>query len=238
MRGRLWSGRKRSILASLLPDRCPIIMNTRRPGRPPVRAARAAGVVRVIGGTLKRSKLEVPDRPGLRPTPDRVRETLFNWLAPFVEGARVLDLCAGTGVLGIEALSRGAAFAWLNEPDGELAEQIRRNAERLHIDSRVRLSRLPAETLLAGAPDAPFDIVFIDPPYAARLWPAILERLPGWLAPGARVYLEHPLEIEAPLTSAWRVLKESRGGRVRFCLLEQAAASASLSAPTTAGSAP
>jgi len=75
------------------------------------------GEVRIIGGTLKRSKLPVVISPGLRPTPDRVRETLFNWLAPIIDGARVLDLCAGTGVLGIEALSRGASFARLNELD-------------------------------------------------------------------------------------------------------------------------
>ncbi len=187
---------------------------------------------------LKRSKLAVPDRPGLRPTPDRVRETLFNWLAADIPGARVLDLCAGTGVLGIEAISRGAAFAWLNEPDGELAEQIIRNCERLGIAGQVQVTKLAAESLLAAASNERFDIAFVDPPYNARLWSAILERLPGWLAPGARVYLEHPAESGSPLTQSWRVLKESHAGRVHFYLLEQTASSASLSAETTAESSP
>jgi 16S rRNA (guanine966-N2)-methyltransferase len=192
----------------------------------------------VIGGMLKRSKLAVPDRPGLRPTPDRVRETLFNWLAADLHGARVLDLCAGTGVLGIEAISRGAAYAWLNEPDGELADQIIRNCERLGIAGQVQVSRLAAERLLAAASGERFDIAFVDPPYDARMWAPILDGLPGWLAPAARVYLEHPAETGSPLTPAWRVLKESRAGRVHFYLLEQAASSASLSGETTAESAP
>ena len=192
----------------------------------------------MIGGALKRSKIAVPDRPGLRPTPDRVRETLFNWLTPVIAGARVLDLCAGTGVLGIEAISRGARYAWLNEPDGDLAQQIQRNAERLRIASQVQVSRITADRLLATAADAPFDIVFIDPPYDALLWARILERLPGWLAHGAQVYLEHPIEIESPVTPDWRILKSASAGRIRFHLLEHAAASVSLSDPVKAESAP
>lgn len=180
------------------------------------------GEVRVIGGSLKRSKLSVPDRPGLRPTPDRVRETLFNWLAPMIEGARVLDLCAGTGVLGIESLSRGAAFAWFNEPEGELADQIVRNAERLKIATQIRLTRVAADKLLATRPEQGFDIVFVDPPYDARLWARILERLPAWLASGAWVYLEHPVEVESPLTPDWLIVKQSRAGRVNFYLLQHA----------------
>jgi 16S rRNA (guanine966-N2)-methyltransferase len=192
----------------------------------------------VIGGVLKRSKLAVPNRPGLRPTPDRVRETLFNWLAPEISGAHVLDLCAGTGVLGIEAISRGAASAWLNETDGELADQIERNAERLRIAPQVRVTRVAAERLLATLPEVRFDIAFVDPPYNARLWARILERLPQWLAPGARVYLEHPTEVASPITPEWRILKESRAGRVNFYLLEHAPVSVSLSGHTFAESAP
>jgi 16S rRNA (guanine966-N2)-methyltransferase len=194
--------------------------------------------VRVIGGSLKRSKLVVADRPGLRPTPDRVRETLFNWLAPVIEGARVLDLCAGTGVLGIEAVSRGAAFAWLNEADGALAAEIAHNAERLKISAQVRVSRVAAERLLATRPEMQFDIAFVDPPYNAGLWAKILERLPAWLTPRARVYLEHPAEIESPITPNWTILKESRAGRVHFFLLEQAPLWASLTEQPTAESAP
>ena len=201
----------------------------RRPQRP-------LGEVRVIGGSLKRSKLPVPDRPGLRPTPDRVRETLFNWLAPVIEGAQVLDLCAGSGVLGIEAISRGAAHAQLNEPDRELADLIAASLARLKIADRVSLTRLPAERLLAGKPQA-FDLVFIDPPYAAGLWQALLALLRPWLAPGARVYLEHPLDVQAPFGSDWRVLKEAQAGRVRYLLLEPAPGSASLASIDSAESA-
>lgn len=186
------------------------------------------GEVRVIGGSLKRSKLPVPDRPGLRPTPDRVRETLFNWLAPVMEGARVLDLCAGSGVLGIEAISRGAAHAQLNEPDRELADLIAASVSRLKIADRVTLTRLPAERLLAAPPTQRFDLVFVDPPYAAGLWRALLALLRPWLAPGARVYLEHPIDMETPLDGDWRVLKEAQAGRVRYLLLEHAPPSASL----------
>lgn len=196
------------------------------------------GEIRVIGGTLKRSKLAVPARPGLRPTPDRVRETLFNWLAPVIEGARVLDLCAGTGVLGIEALSRGAAFAWLNETDDGLATQIVSNGERLGVANRMRVSRLPAERLIATRPDALFDVAFVDPPYNSALWPKLLARLPSWLAPGAFVYLEHPAEMALPFGKDWQVLKQSKAGRVSFYLLEHASLSASVSDQPTAESAP
>lgn len=209
-------------------------VNTRRsaPGFAPI------GEVRVIGGSLKRSKLAVLPRHGLRPTPDRVRETLFNWLAPVVEGARVLDLCAGTGVLGIEALSRGASFAWLNEADADLAAQIVSAGQRLNVADRMHVSRNPAERLLATLPDARFDIVFVDPPYNAGLWTKILDRLPAWLKPGALVYLEHPVDVAAPFGSDWVVRKQSSAGRVSFCLLEHAPGSASVSDQNPAESAP
>ena len=197
-------------------------VNTRRPAPGNARPQRPIGEVRVIGGALKRSKLAVPDRPGLRPTPDRVRETLFNWLTPTIEGARVLDLCAGTGVLGIEALSRGASFVWFNEPEGELADQITRNAERLKIAAQIRMTRVAADRLLATRPEQLFDIAFVDPPYDARLWARILERLPTWLATCALVYLEHPVEVDSPLTPEWQIVKQSRAGRVNFYLLQHA----------------
>lgn len=199
-------------------------VNTRRsaPGFAPI------GEVRVIGGSLKRSKLAVLPRHGLRPTPDRVRETVFNWLAPTLEGARVLDLCAGTGVLGIEALSRGAKFAWLNEADPDLAAQILSAGQRLKIAHCMHVSRIAAERLLATLPDALFDIAFVDPPYKAGLWTKILDRLPTWLNPGALVYLEYPVELPAPYGSNWVVRKQSSAGRVSFCLLEHAPVSASL----------
>lgn len=204
---------------------------------PAVARTRPAGEVRIIGGSLKRSKLAVLDRRGLRPTPDRVRETVFNWLMPSLQGARVLDLCAGTGVLGTEALSRGAGFAHFNESDAELADLIAANAARLQVADRTRVTRLPAQQLLAGGPDTPFDIAFVDPPYAAGLWPVLLQRLPNWLAPGALVYLEHPIDMTSPFGPEWQVRKHAKAGRVAYFLLEQAPASASLAALLPAESA-
>lgn len=175
--------------------------------------------IRIIGGQLKRSKLAVPDRPGLRPTPDRVRETLFNWLMPHLNGARVLDLYAGTGALGLEAISRGAAFAQLVEPDRALASAIQANAERLKVAASIRVDATTARAFLSGAVQA-FDIVFIDPPYTLDLWADTLAALPDWLNERAVVYLEHPAERPPPFAAPWRALKESRAGGVKFWLLE------------------
>ena len=211
--------------------RCLTLVNPKQKRAP-------TGEVRVIGGSLKRSKLPVPDRPGLRPTPDRVRETLFNWLAPVIEGARVLDLCAGSGVLGIEAVSRGARHAQINEPDRELADLIAASVARLKIAERVTLTRLPAERLLAAPPAQLFDLVFVDPPYAAGLWQQLLAQLGAWLAPGACVYLEHPLELDAPYGPEWRAVKQAQAGRVRYLLLEHAPPSASLIATDSPETAP
>ncbi|MCB1610306.1 MAG: 16S rRNA (guanine(966)-N(2))-methyltransferase RsmD [Xanthomonadales bacterium] len=184
------------------------------------------GEVRIIGGSLKRSKLPVPDRPGLRPTPDRVRETLFNWLGPSVRGARALDLCAGTGVLGLEALSRGADFVHFNETDFALAAQITSALERFRMADRARVTHDDARQLLAGTVAGGFDLVFVDPPYQASLWPDLLPKLPAWLNPAAKVYVEHPIDVELALDDEWRVLKQARAGRIHYCLLQRTAGSA------------
>lgn len=183
-------------------------------------APRAIGEVRIIGGTLKRSKVKILDRPTLRPTPDRIRETLFNWLAPCIEGARVLDLCAGTGVLGLEALSRGAEFAHFNEADAHLARQIAAEAVRLKVADRTQVSNRRAEMLLNEPANSRFDVVFVDPPFDADLWARLLFRLPPWLAPGAWVYLEHPREIAAPIAAGWKIHRQAAAGRIDFYLLE------------------
>ncbi len=194
-------------------------------------APRAIGEVRIIGGNLKRSKIKILDRPNLRPTPDRIRETLFNWLAPVIEGARVLDLCAGTGVLGLEALSRGAAFAQCNESDAHLARQIVSEGTRLKVAERLFVSARRAEMLLNEPPSSRFDVVFVDPPYDADLWARLLFRLPPWLAPGAYVYLEHPREVAAPFGSNWKVHRHASAGRIEFYLLELDTASLEDPAP-------
>src|SRR6185312_11393174 len=131
------------------------------------RSSSAPGKLRIIGGTLRGSRIAVPDFPGLRPTPDRVRETLFNWLAPVIDGAQCLDLFAGTGALGIEALSRGAAQVDFVESDARLADLLRANLTRLKQDAQVHVG--DAMRHLAQV-SSRYDLVFLDPPFAADAW--------------------------------------------------------------------
>jgi 16S rRNA (guanine966-N2)-methyltransferase len=174
--------------------------------------------VRIIGGSLRGSRLDVPASPGLRPTPDRVRETLFNWLAPVIPGARCLDLFAGTGALGIEAISRGAAGCVFVERDRRLAELLRGNLVRLRV-SAGEVANAGADAFLAGEP-RPFDIVFLDPPFEAGLWQASAVALEqgGWLRSGAWIYLESPAQSPPPVPPAWTLHREARAGTVRHAL--------------------
>ncbi|HWT16095.1 MAG TPA: 16S rRNA (guanine(966)-N(2))-methyltransferase RsmD [Patescibacteria group bacterium] len=176
-----------------------------------------SGRIRVIAGKLRGSRIDVPDRPGLRPTPDRVRETLFNWLAPWIEGARVLDLFAGSGVLGIEALSRGAAEVDFVERDGELARHLRATLDRLKQTAAVHGGA--AEQFLQGA-HAPYALAFIDPPFAADLWQAVAERLEtgGFLLDGAMIYVESPRDRVPLLPGHWHLHRELQAGEVRAAL--------------------
>lgn len=176
------------------------------------------GRIRIIGGSLRNSRLQVPDLPGLRPTPERVRETLFNWLAPVIEGARCLDLCAGTGALGIEAWSRGAASVQFVERDTRAAQALRENLTRLRIDDNP-VSTLDAGTFLRGATQA-FDLVFLDPPFALGLWAELARQLEasGWLAPNALIYVESSRAEVPDLPPNWRLYREGRAGEVRFAL--------------------
>jgi 16S rRNA (guanine966-N2)-methyltransferase len=190
--------------------------------------------VRIIAGRQRGSKLAVPDRPGLRPTPDRVRVTLFDWLAFVLPGKRALDLFAGSGALGIEAWSRGAAAVTLVEADPELAAALRGNVERLHADG-VAVTASTAERFLAGAPAVPYDVVFIDPPFAAGLWSATLARLAdgGWLADGALVYVESPPGAEVAIPSGWTLHREGKAGEVRYALWRVSGDSGRSHAPGT-----
>lgn len=179
--------------------------------------AAGSGHVRIVGGRLRGSKIAVRDRPGLRPSPDRVRETLFNWLMPVIDGARCLDLYAGTGVLGLEAASRGAREVVLVEADRAQAAAIDADRVRLHVEgARVVAGR--AEEFLAG-PAAAFDVVFVDPPFALGAWGACLAGLArGWLAHGARVYVESPVGEDYAVPEGWRLHREGRAGDVAFRL--------------------
>jgi 16S rRNA (guanine966-N2)-methyltransferase len=177
----------------------------------------ANGRIRIIGGSLRNSRLEVPDVPGLRPTPDRVRETLFNWLQPVIGGARCLDLYAGTGALGIEALSRGAAMATFVERDAKLSAALKANLARLKVQAAV-VGDDAARWLNAGG--KPFDVVFMDPPFADQLWDAAVAALEthGWLAPAAWVYVEAPKATPIAVPATWQVHRSGVAGEVAYTL--------------------
>ncbi len=173
--------------------------------------SRGRNELRIIGGRWRGRKLRFPATTGLRPTPDRVRETLFNWLAPAIHGARCLDLFAGSGALGLEALSRGAAQATFVERDPVAARSLRETLAALEAGGGT-VARADAGAYLAGEA-SPFDVVFLDPPFAEDLVQACLARLVagGWLAPGARVYVEQPAARGRP---AWPApLAAHRSGR-------------------------
>lgn len=181
------------------------------------------GRIRIIGGNLRNSRLEVPDLPGLRPTPERVRETLFNWLAPVLAGVRVLDLCAGTGALGIEALSRGAGAVRFVERDVRAAQALRANLARLKAaDGLVTVA--DATVFLDGAP-TPFGLVFLDPPFAADLWAMLARRLEagGWLSEQAWIYVESPRDHAPAVPANWTLHREGRAGEVRYALYRRCA---------------
>lgn len=179
---------------------------------------RPPGTVRIIAGQLRGSKLPVPDRPGLRPTSDRVRETLFNWLQPKLPGARVLDLFAGTGALGFEAASRGAAAVRLVERDPGLAQALRDSATRLKA-AAVAVDTADALAWLRRTPDQAFDLVFLDPPFEAGLWESAAAALGPWLAPGAWIYVETPQNVAPSLPPGWLPHREGRTREVRYALL-------------------
>lgn len=185
--------------------------------------------------------MSFPDVLGLRPTPDRVRETLFNWLGQDLTGKRCLDLFAGSGALGLEAASRGARSVRMLDADAAVVRALRTSVETLHANC-VRVERADALDFLRRPPqreEEKVDVVFLDPPYALKLTDRVLALLPPWLASGARVYLEtdvpylpdashvsHVPDLTAPKASqalqpaSWRVLRAGRAGQVCHHLLE------------------
>lgn len=179
--------------------------------------------VRIVGGRWRGRKIPVTDAPGLRPTPDRVRETLFNWLESDIHGSRVVDAFAGTGVLGLEALSRGAQHALFIEQSAAVARPIEQSlnnfmdADGDKLCSEVRVGS--AEAVLHDCADHSVDLVFLDPPYQAQLLLPALQWLPRILAKHHRVYFEHPKSETLIFPPGWRILKEKQAGAIRFGLL-------------------
>jgi 16S rRNA (guanine966-N2)-methyltransferase len=176
--------------------------------------------LRIVGGTLRGRKWNFPDAPGLRPTPDRVRETLFNWLAPHIGGARVLDLFAGSGALGFEALSRGASSAVLVEKDRAAAAALGATATRFGL-AAARIENADALAFLRAQPAASFDVAMVDPPFAAALSGSALDLLAqrGVLASGGWCYVELPAAETVPLPRGWTLHRTGKAGEVGYHLL-------------------
>jgi 16S rRNA (guanine966-N2)-methyltransferase len=185
------------------------------------RRGSAARVLRIIGGAWRGRRLRFPDAPAIRPTPDRVRETLFNWLAPTLNGARCLDLFAGSGALGLEALSRGAAHVTFVERDRSAARAIETCLAEWDRERRCdwRVVSTDATDFL-GAPGRPFDLVFLDPPFASGMLAAVAAQLErgGWLADTARIYLECPAAEQPVVPANWTHAREKRSGQVGYHL--------------------
>ena len=179
------------------------------------------GRLRIVAGKWRSRLLQIIDEPGLRPTSERIRETLFNWLRPVTEGAGCLDLFAGTGALGIEALSRGAAFVVFVEKSAKLAAAIRKNLEELE-SMHAAVIQQDAMDYLRSAKPVPFDIVFLDPPFDAELLSeacSILQKR-DLLAENAIVYLERSKDSDKPaLPAGWAVTQEKVAGKVSYSLV-------------------
>ena len=185
------------------------------------------GTVRIIGGHWRGRRLPVPDLPGLRPSGDRSRETLFNWLAPYVRGARCVDLFAGSGVLGFEAVSRGAGSLVMVEKAASAARSLTKSLEMLQTNDKdrdVRILNMDALAWLEICEPQSLDLVFIDPPFGSELEQQSLELLAnnGCLAEGALVYLETGRNsgdfIPGP---GWETIKEKCLGDVQMRLLKK-----------------
>ena len=178
------------------------------------------GEVRIIGGQFRRSKLSVPDKPGLRPTPDRVRETLFNWLGQDLGGWHCLDAFAGTGALGLEAASRGAHRVLMVEQDPTLVRGIQAAAERLQA-SAVTVQRGDGLAVMRQQAPATLDLILLDPPFASDLFAGALQAARVALKPDGRVYLEAPrLWTEADLAPlGYALQRQLRAGQVWAHLL-------------------
>lgn len=180
--------------------------------------ARGPGRLRIIGGQWRSRVIDFADTAGVRPTPDRVRQTLFDWLAPRIEGASVLDLFAGSGAMGLEALSRGAGWVSFVETGMDQVDAIRAALRKLSADQRAEVFSGDAIAWLARS-ERRYDVVMLDPPYDSPLLTQALERLTRILKPHNRVYLEWPRGGPMPpLGEGWSLLREKQAGQVSYGL--------------------
>ena len=180
------------------------------------------GRLRIVAGKWRSRLLDIADVQGLRPTSERIRETLFNWLAPTLDGARCLDLFAGTGVLGLEALSRGAAEVVFVEKSSIAVKVLRENIEALDAQDAM-VHNTDAMQFLTGSTLGTFDVVFLDPPFAADMLDDLCRLLgaASVLASGARIYLEEDRAGPAlTLPNGWHMVKSKSAGNVRYSLAQ------------------
>ena len=185
--------------------------------------AKGSNQLRLIGGEWRGRKLRFPDAPNLRPTPDRVRETVFNWLAPMIHGARCLDLFAGSGALGLEALSRGAAFTTFVDSHKKVTSVLKEHLNLLNINEKAEVLQMDGVNFLKGEAQK-YDLAFLDPPYHLDFMQKVVPLLEdnGWLADNAMLYLEIEKRQELPeLPESWKQLKEKTAGEVNYFLFQR-----------------
>jgi len=184
-----------------------------------------SGRLRIVAGNWRSRLLDIADVPGLRPTSERIRETLYNWLTPHIQGARCLDLFAGTGALGLEALSRGAKSAVFVENSPRAVAALKANIKALAADG-ADLQNMEAQQYLMGPQAEKFDLVFLDPPFAEDLLDAscrLLEESKA-LADTCLIYIELPRSrSELVLPDTWQLLKNKTAGNVRYMLVQRKA---------------
>ena len=197
------------------------------PRSTPAAGARPPNRLRIVGGRWRGTRIDFPAIEAIRPSPDRVRETLFNWLQTRIVGARCLDLFAGSGALGIEALSRGAAQVTFVDREPQVGRHITATLQRLGANdvAGATVQVEDATRFLDRAPTR-FDVVFLDPPFASTLLQAVFDRLPqGWVADDAYIYVECPADVPLPpLPSGWSAYRSKQAGQVGYHLLRATAA--------------
>ena len=196
----------------------------KKPQPAPVQRGHATHEIRIIGGQWRRTRLKVIDKPGLRPTPDRVRETLFNWLGQDLSDWRCVDAFAGTGALGLEAASRGAAQVLMLERDPELAMALQQQVERLKA-STVNVQRSDAVSAMLRLPEAGFDLVFLDPPFDGAWFEPALQAAARLVPVGGWIYLEAPQVWDAATLATWhlKLQRHLKAGAVHAHLLQRIA---------------
>ena len=185
--------------------------------------AKGSNQLRLIGGEWRGRKLRFPDAPNLRPTPDRVRETVFNWLAPMIHGARCLDLFAGSGALGLEALSRGAAFTTFVDSHKKVTSVLKEHLNLLDINNKAEVLQMDGMKFLSGEAQK-YDLVFLDPPYHLDFMQKVVPLVEdnNWLANNAMLYLEIEKRQSLPeLPKSWKQLKEKTAGEVNYFLFQR-----------------